>query len=321
MTIGRLLEVCTLKDDMEIEVPIMYRIFKKLYLYYIYDKAYGDIESVKYLDYEGFRLTLPLSQEVIQELEPWQLEVLYLRHLELLSEQDIKICLASDPRIIPEDLTLPVITKENISILLVNYLLDEIVKFMPMDHKDMKLALICDDNDLSELILGAVYNRFNYLTLISENPSYYDDIIEGIFDYNGLMVLTNDFDVKSIDADIIINLSNAQLKLHHVLNKGIVFIDFVHNVYLKKNIENKRKDIIWIDDFTIKARDQCIRKEIFEMILYIEKPLLFRELIHSNYRMVDIREIEGCISSYHVAIHQLYNGAQMIKREKIVNTR
>lgn len=301
------------------------RIFTHLKMNDVVKKAYGEIKKQEYLGQIGFALKLPVTETwlkekpVIKEEFPYILE----RHLEVIGKNDIRIChldkrITNNVNEIIGQLSIPYVKEKDLNVLLIPRVLEELSKFIAIDMKDLKVTLLCEDDLLSKLALSVIYPELNFLTIVTNKYETFISATQYIYEDTGLnIVLLQRNQTQSMENHIYINTSPYVDKIYHQFPRNAIIINLIDNKELEKQMVEKRKDIKIITNYSIKIKEQRIRKEIFEMILYICHRHCFRSLVFGYLHQMDVEKAMDILNSYDIRVDKFYFGKEIVKRKNI----
>lgn len=304
-------------------VPLPYSYFEPLAKYYLMNRAYGKVSFNNELPAEGVMLTLPITQEELGDYTYDQLQKILERHLEHLNPLDIRIAFTSYKPLITLNNSFPYITSSCTQFVLIEKLLEKILTYSKKAIEDLKVLVIADDPDLAKLIVLQLYAKVNFLNVACDDIEAFAALKTFIYQECGLMLNVFEDDGSTLDGDFIINASTVNRPMYHRINKQAIIYDMMENKLIKEKIMKRRQDITFADNMSLNFQGKCIRKVIFDMLLYIQNPLIYRNLVDERYEAVaqHLLEVKDYIESHDVGIKRIYCGKQPIKREMLENTR
>ncbi|TCK90579.1 hypothetical protein EDC19_2348 [Natranaerovirga hydrolytica] len=306
--------VLKLTDKFE-EIPIKIPFEKILSKDYVYrkklDKIYSRIpiikECIEILGVQGYQVQLPLTKDIIKEKG-----VNYTKRIVDETLDDLTTC-GCNAFIMPDEIIEIGREKEvllsngkALSFLLMEEIVEKILEVKNLTYKDTKFVLVDGNESVTDYCLDILYDKINYLSIITPRPEYFNEKSEKILEETGLILsILEEPIIDTLESDIVINCSNSQSKAFYFFNKKTVLVDFISEKKHIKNILLKRKDIRLIDEVGVSIHDERYKMDVLQGVVFSQNRVLRSWSVYGyNNEMFD--RIKRSLNQYNIQINDLY---------------
>lgn len=253
-------------------IPIKFNILKKSdILFEWYVKKYNPIliNDIEIMNAEGYSVIIPIEKKEEENKE--KINNIIERTLEMLINENISIVRFPFDNMNFES-EIQIANGINLFPLFIYDTIKEVLKQTGKKIESAEILIIDGDTDKTEFVVDCIYNEFNYLSIMTseEKINYFKNKAFDIFDENGLEVhifSKNKFLVEN--ADIIINTSSQDCKLDYIFKRNSVYIDLSLNSNKFNEIVRKRDDMVFIDGFKLKYKNQIYDMKQAELAVFI----------------------------------------------------
>ncbi|NLL81637.1 MAG: hypothetical protein GX231_04925 [Tissierellia bacterium] len=180
----------------------------------------------------------------------------------------------------------------NLRILNLSLLLEEVYKNLGRDINNTDTLIICNDGDTIMRVIENLRNDIKFFTVYGIEDDIKEEFYEKVFINTGISIF-QPHNMRRIirNYGTILNFCNKiDLEVFAFRNHSVI-IDFSYEKPLK-NLSNKKKDIIYIQDINFKVEiisnwiDQYVDPELFQTI-DIGYPIFEQVCINNHYYYID----------------------------------
>ncbi len=212
---------------------------------------------------EGYLIGLPFTLEQIEVLPQDIIVNKYIRAGKLAQELGVNI-IGLEPysfripelsHLIGEKIPLPITIGTTYSLLSAISGIKKVVGLLGKDFKECDVSIIGVDNTIGGAVAKIVAKEVKYLTLVSSNKSYLESLEKEILVETGTAVhITDKLENVIKSREILIIASNQEYKNIDIdeVKANTIICDLSRPKILTRDLENKRKDILFIDGGLIK---------------------------------------------------------------------
>lgn len=307
--------VFELSDTLE-EIPIKVH-FKKILPDHYVEKTYYKklliqvplvIHPFSVLGIEGHKVKLPLTSSIIKEKDENYIKTVLIKSInKMVDEEETNMFVfpleldryLSDVEVLTAD-------GKQLAFLTLNQIVEQCIKRSPKDPKDIHYVIIDGEDNLAKFCSDFLYEKINYLTILTKRPSYFEDYIDEIYNDTGLAIeLIQEPLLEDLNSDIIINCSKEKNKAFYFFNKKAFYIDFLSKREEVRNILLKRKDLQVVDNVSYTVDNQEVDAKILEAAIFSQHRIL-RSWLFYGYKDDMLTSILRNISHYPIELHHLY---------------
>ncbi|MFP4697206.1 MAG: hypothetical protein ACLFMO_00720 [Eubacteriales bacterium] len=305
-------------EDIPIKIPFKMILTKR----HIKNKTYKKIlkktplkkSIINIMGIEGYRVQLPITTDIIKEKDANYIKTIINSSVnDMINEESILFIFPDELIGFVQELEIPIVDGKLIPFLLLDQVIEKCCNVYPKKMKDIHFVLIDGQDTLTNYCIDLIYSKINYLTIITDRASYYNEITEEIFQETGLIVeIIESPLLQKIESDIIINCDNSQNKAFYFFNKNAFLIDFITQKESIRNILIKRKDLRVIDDLSYVVNNESIDSKLLQAIIFSQNRALRSWMLY-GYKSHMLDRINRLFSQYNVKISGLYQYGRKIE--------
>ncbi len=286
-------------NDIIIKPKIIKKLPQSIIQAYIKKNNPYIMEEIIICQEEGYKITLPVlatdHKDFVEEILEKTLDQLAEDGVELVvkpkeSEIDFPdiINIASGKYHIP---------------FLINKVMSKTIKTTHKNIKDIEVAIIHDDDCLTDCFIDNISTEVNHLTILTESPESFEDVREELLYDLGLdlqLLSKNKANMKM--ADVVINTGFHDEKWDYNFKNKAIYFDLGNNTEKIKQLLRKREDILVVDGFNIKMAQETVSVADFEPALFI-KSREYRNILTKGYQYETCKAVIETVNSLDIKVH------------------
>jgi hypothetical protein len=243
------------------------------------------VEEIAFRGIEGYKIKIPIITSInyIEDEEHIKKVIEKFNAFIRTYPVDILVLAPSLQKYVPE-FEMMVAKEEMLLLLYIDKIIQKILQLSSKGNKDFTYIIIDGNPLITEYVLDIICDNINYLTLVTDTPSRYEEKLQEIYLETGLTIeITNKSIHQQLAGDIIINCSKTYDKLFYCYSQQAYVIDFVSESDKIEAIQNKRKDLRILNKFTATFEGEMINNDMLAGLLLNENRIL-RNMYLYGYR-------------------------------------
>ena len=265
----------------------------------------------------GVKVLLPLTEnESLVDVE--RTKKIILRAMDSLRANDVEIVLPPENIIIEQRNGVSVATGRR---LFSFFMCKAIQRWSNLARRDLKrceTVIINDNLELTESILDHICENLNFVTVmdLSGDKEWIMEKADKIFDDTGLNIVVRGKNKAALKtADVVINTSISEFDTAY--KRGAVVFDLSADIERRRNLIERRPDILVIDGLVLNYKNTAIPLTMFELALYL-KNRHFRNIVMKGYDMETGAALCRAIKRMELDIYSFTQVGKIIRNGEIM---
>lgn len=261
------------------------------------------IVDTNIMDADGYIVTIPITKGQALDDEFDEYKKVFDNLFDELHNRDVSIVTVPDWFKYKYDDIIPCCSGFYPLVFFIMEMSLKALKIKDIRHQKSEFLIIDGLSDLTEEVLYLLHENVNFLSVVTNETEYFNDIISKIYNENGLniqMISEVNSYVKS--ADVIINCSLSEDNYDYYYKKGSIFFDLAGNKKGMSALQRKRGDMLIADGISLKYKDKFIDNKTLEAILYCTLNE-FRKYLNGRFNLDDFLKIRQLINEKEFSIN------------------
>ncbi|TCT14671.1 hypothetical protein EDC18_105153 [Natranaerovirga pectinivora] len=304
-------------DDIKIKIPfgklLSDSYIEKTKLKKILLKVPIEISEINIAGIEGYEVQIPITASILKEKDENYIRTIIDDSINQMIDEECHSFVFPE-EIMPyvEDKEIVISNGKGLQFLLLDKVIEKCINLSEKKLKELNFVIIDGQDSLSDFCIDYLYDKVNYLTIVTKRPVYFEETKEFIFEETGLAVEVLEDPLNNyIESDIVINCRKEKNKAFYFYNKKAFLIDFVSDKSEIKNVLLKRKDLQVVDDISLKINKIEYDTKLLQAAIFSQNRI-FRSWLMYGYKKDMIDRIEKVLSQFNLEVKDLYQYGKKI---------
>lgn len=183
--------------------------------------------------------------------------------------------------------------------------IDLFMKEQGISKKDTRFVLIDSGDQKIEVILQAILEYANYLTIMTDREQYFENAVDIIYEETGLMVdVISKRNKKQIHGDFIINLDHEEYRLYSGIEEHSCIMDMAFTNTKLEYLTNRKRNVHILYDYEMSVDGEEIEPELLAEVMVRDNWKLSR-FVKRSESVLSQDEIAFILKDYGLELEKL----------------
>lgn len=189
--------------------------------------------------------------------------------------------------------------------LLFEAIFEKIVKDYQMDCKTLKVVLIDSGDDRTIYILELLLGRLNHFILLTKRKEHFSNLVEKIYETEGLMIELRGRPLKEeMEGDIIIDMSKDAYKEYNYVKERGVILCMEKDRNTIGYLYNRKRNLKIIYDIVYTIQEEYMEDELASVILR-RKNWRLNQFAQNGFGQMGALEVKSLCDLYDIELKEL----------------